>query len=319
MQIFNFHNLSFSRLLITLLTILLSLAVAGSPLAAGDSAKQKSFASPEEAVKSLHDAVQQSDDKALSTILGSASKRIIKSGDPVADKADREQFLRLYAAKNRLDKKGGQSAILYIGNDDFPFPLPLVLKKRGWVFDTRAGKKELLTRRIGKNELAVMDVMHAYLDAQREYARKDHDSNGVLEFAQKLGSSPGKQDGLYWETMGTEELSPFGPLVALADFEGYGRQFIASDPEPFHGYYFKILTQQGESAEGGAFNYVVNGKMVLGFALLAYPTGYRSSGVMTFIVNQSGSIYQKDLGRESSRIARQMTSFDPDSSWKKVE
>ena len=309
----------FSRQILTLLVMLLVLSITGPAFAAQSGTSQKSFASPAEAVKSLFEAVQNNDDKALATILGPAAGELISSGDPVADKADRERFLTLYTAKNRLQKKGGNKAVLYLGSDDYPFPLPLVRKGKMWLFDTKAGAKEILNRRIGKNELAVMDVLHAYLDAQREYARKDHDNNGVLGFAQKLNSSPGKQDGLYWETREGEEPSPFGPLAAQADSEGYGKQFRAAEPEPFHGYYFKVLKEQGKNAAGGAFNYVVNGKMVLGFALLAYPSGYRSSGVMTFIVNQSGVIYEKDLGTKSAQLAEQMTSFDPDPSWRKVE
>jgi hypothetical protein len=306
-----------SRALLTSLAMLLALSfvVPAHAVQTG----QKRFASPAEAVTALHEAVKGNDDKALTAILGPDSGRLISSGDPVADKTDRERFLNLYTEMNRVEKKGNSKATLYLGKNNFPFPLPLVRKGKAWSFDTRAGSKEILNRRIGRNELAVVEVMQAYLDAQREYSRKDHDNNGVLEFARKLNSSPGKQDGLYWEVKEGEAPSPFGPLAARADDEGYGTQFRASEPEPFHGYYFKVLTKQGKNAEGGAFDYVVNGKMVLGFALVAYPAGYRSSGVMTFIVSQCGIIYEKDLGKNSIKLAREMTTFNPDKTWKKVQ
>lgn len=319
MTIKNSLRQNLSCQLLSLLAMLLVLSITGTSFAARTGPKQKSFHSPAEAVRFLYEAVKNGDNSALTLILGPGAEKIINSGDPVADKADREHFLALYGTKNRLEKKGNSRAVLFLGSDDFPFPLPLVRKGGGWRFDTRAGTREILTRRIGKNELAVMDVLNSYLDAQREYARKDHDSNGVLEFASRLSSSPGKQDGLFWETKDGAETSPLGPLVARADCEGYGAGFLAPEPEPFHGYYFKLLTAQGKNAEGGAFDYLVNGKMVLGFALLAYPAGYRSSGVMTFMVNQGGFIYEKDLGKETARLARQITSFDPDKSWKRVE
>lgn len=319
MTVIKLRKQHLTRHLFTLLTMFLVLSAGGAAFATPTRNSQKSYSNPAEAAKALFTAVKKNDDKTLAGILGPGAEQLITSGDPVADRLSRERFICLYEEKNRLELISRGKAILSIGNADFPFPLPLIKKKGAWVFDSKAGKKEILSRRIGRNELAIMDVLHAYLDAQREYSLKDHDGNGILEFARRLNSTPGKQDGLYWEVKEGEETSPFGPLAAQADCQGYGKQFRAAEPEPFHGYYFKVLTEQGSNAVGGAFDYVVNGKMVLGFALVAYPALYRSSGVMTFIVNQSGVIYQKDLGKNSTRLATEMKSFDPDSSWEKVE
>lgn len=302
-----------------LLTLALILALGGTALAGSTKVRQKSFASPEEAVKSLVEAAKADDDKALAAILGPGSGKLIFSGDPVEDRQGRARFVKRYEEKNLIERQGAARASLSIGSADYPFPIPLVKRGRVWVFDTRAGRREILNRRIGRNELEVIDVLHAYVDAQREYAAKDHDGNGVLEFAQRLNSTPGKHDGLYWEAGDGEEESPFGPLAARADCQGYGPQFKAARLEPFHGYYFKVLTAQGKDAEGGAFDYIVNGKMILGFAMVAYPAKYRASGVMTFIVNQNGTIYQKDLGRETARLATAMKVYDPGPGWKKVD
>jgi len=319
MPLFKIMKLSISHYLLPLLAILMVLSTVGPTFAASAKVRQSGFSSPAKAVNALASAVKSNNIKALKSILGPDSEKLILSGDPVTDQAGRDRFIELYNEKNQLEPKGSGRMVLTLGKDDFPFPLPLVRKRGMWVFDTKAGSREILNRRIGRNELAVMDVLKAYLEAQREYARKDHDRNGVLEFARKLNSSSGMQDGLYWEVKEGEDPSPFGLLMARADCEGYGKQFRAAPPEPFHGYYFKVLTKQGKNAEGGAFDYLVNDKMVLGFALVAYPARYRASGVMTFIVNQGGVIYQKDLGKDTVRIATEMTLFDPDNSWKKAE
>ncbi|BDV41970.1 hypothetical protein GURASL_08930 [Geotalea uraniireducens] len=316
MTVITFRTQSICR---SLLIVLLILALGGTALAASAKKRQKSFATPEEAVKSLVEAVQTNNDGELAAILGPGSGKLISSGDPVEDRQGRERFIKRYEEKNLIEHQGADRAILSIGTADYPFPIPLVKKGQKWFFDTRAGRQEILNRRIGRNELEVMDVLRAYVDAQREYAAKDHDGNGVLEFAQRLNSTPGKHDGLYWEAGEGEEESPFGPLAARADCQGYGPQFKAAQPEPFHGYYFKVLTAQGKDAEGGAFDYVVNGKMVLGFAMVAYPAKYRASGVMTFVVNQNGVIYQKDLGKETARLATAMKAYNPDPGWKKVD
>jgi len=276
---------------------------------------QKTFSSPEEAVKSLVAAVRSNDIKEMLAILGPGSRELISSGDDVADRAGREKFLKAYDQMNTLQQESADKMVLSIGADNWPLPIPIVKKGATWVFDIRKGKQEILNRRIGRNELHIMDVLHAYVDAQHEYATKDCRGDGKVEFAQRLISTEGKRDGLYWEAKEGEEESPLGPLVARAAKEGYAN----ADLSPFHGYYFNILKGQGKHVDGGAYNYVVKGKMILGFALVAYPAEYGNSGVMTFILNQEGIIYQKDLGKDTKRRAEAMKIFDPDKSWTKVK
>jgi hypothetical protein len=279
---------------------------------------QKTFPSPQEAVNSLIAAVQADCDAELLAIFGSGAEDLISSGDPVADKNGRARFLKAYGDKHFLEQKGDAKSVLHVGLKDYPLPIPLVREGGVWYFDTQAGVEEILARRIGRNELHTIEVLQAYTDAQREYScRKRHDGAGP-EFAQKLTSGPGKKDGLYWDAQEGEKESPFGPLIAMATQEGYAAGLDEAAPEPFHGYYFKILKAQGEHADGGAFDYVVDGKMILGFALVAYPAKYGASGIMTFIVNQEGVIYQKDLGEDTVK-AENMTVFDPDASWKSYE
>lgn len=298
------------------LLVLCAAFFAGSAVAkTGAGAKQRTFASPEEAVKALTAAVRNDNDKELAAILGPRSGDLISSGDEVDDRAGKGRFLKAYEEKSSIELKGDNKALLHIGGQDRVFPIPVVRKADRWSFDTKAGKEELLCRRVGRNELNVMDVLQAYTDAQREYASKDRDTDGVLEFAQRLISTKGKKDGLYWEVKEGEEESPFGPLIAKAAEEGYKDR---TKMEPFHGYYFRIIKAQGSNAKGGAFDYVVRGNMVLGFGLLAYPAKYGSSGIMTFMVNQEGVIYQKDLGKKTVRAAASMK-YDPDKTWKKVE
>ncbi|HXX36229.1 MAG TPA: DUF2950 domain-containing protein [Thermodesulfobacteriota bacterium] len=281
-------------------------------------AKQKSFPSPEEAVKSLVGAVKSNDTKELLAIFGPAGKEIISSGDQVADKGERARFVNAYETMNKLEKETDEKVTLIVGNDDWPFPVPIVKKDEAWVFDTMAGKEELLDRRIGRNELNTIQTCLAYVDAEMEYAMKDRDSDKVREYAQKSMSTPGKKDGLYWKTKEGEEPSPLGDLFAKAVKAGYtpGK---GGGPQPYWGYYYKILKAQGENAPGGAYDYVIKGKMIGGFALVAYPAEYGASGIMTFIVNHDGVVYQKDLGKETGKIASAMTKFDPDETWKKVE
>jgi len=307
-----FRKNPISPLLLLMLLVVLTSAV--PVLATSAKNTQKSYATAEEAVKSLVQAVRSNDTKELFAILGPGSQEIISSGDPVADKSGRERFVNLYDEKNVIEGVDTGWAVLSIGNEDYPFPIPVVKKGKVWRFDARAGKEELLNRRIGRNELEAIDVLRTYVDAQREYAAMDRDRDGVLEFAQKIRSTPGKKDGLYWAMKEDEESSPLGPLAAKAAQEGYTKENTA-----LYGYYFKILKAQGKDADGGAFDYLVNGKMILGFAMVAYPAQYGSSGIMTFIVNQNGIVYQKNLGKNSARIAASMKLFNPDSSWKKVE
>jgi hypothetical protein len=277
--------------------------------------KQKSFCSPEVAVNSLVTAVRANDTSEMMAILGPESKELIFSGDEAADKTGREKFIKAYDKTNDLRQESANKMVLVVGSDNWPMPIPLVKKGAAWIFDTKKGKQEILNRRIGRNELHVIDVLHAYIDAQHEYATKDCKGGGKVEFAQRLISTEGKHDGLYWETKEGEEESPLGPLVAQAAKEGYANPEL----QPFHGYYFKILKGQGKHANGGAYNYVVKGKMILGFAIVAYPAEYGNSGVMTFIVNQEGTIYQKNLGKNTKQKAEAMKLFNPDKTWKKLE
>ena len=281
--------------------------------------KQKSFQSPEEAVKTLFDAAKAGDTKEMLAIFGPAGKEVISSGDEVADKAARERFVKAYEAMNKLEKETDKKVTLIVGNHDWPYPVPVVKKGETWIFDTMAGKEELLNRRIGRNELNTIKVCLAYVDAQREYALKDRDSDKLLEYAQKFRSTEGKKDGLYWPAKEGEEQSPLGELAAKAVKEGYTQRKPGQGPQPYHGYYYKILKAQGRNAAGGAYDYVVKGSMIGGFALVGYPAEYGTSGVMTFIVNHDGVVYQKDLGNETAKIASAMTKFDPDKTWKKVE
>jgi Protein of unknown function (DUF2950) len=281
--------------------------------------KQKSFQTPEEAAKALFEALRAGDMKELLAIFGPAGKEVISSGDEVADKTGRERFVKSYEAMNKLEKEADKKVTLVIGNHDWPFPVPIVKKGNTWAFDTMAGKEELLNRRIGRNELNTIKVCLAIVDAEREYALKDRDGDGLLEYAQKFRSTEGKKDGLYWQAKEGEEQSPLGDLVAKAVKEGYTQRKPGQGPQPYHGYYYKILKAQGKNAPGGAYDYVVKGSMIGGFALVAYPSEYGNSGVMTFIVNHDGVVYQKDLGNETGKIASAMTKFDPDKTWKKVE
>lgn len=297
-----------------LLSVLVVLASGVSAMAASGKNTQKSFSSPDEAVKSLLHAVRNNDTKELLAILGPGSKEIVSSGDPVDDKAVRERFLRLFDEKNSIEGADTGKAIIIVGSEESRFPIPLVKKGKAWRFDTAAGKEEIVNRRIGRNELEVIEVLRAYVDAQREYASTDWEGDGNWEYAQKIRSTPGKKDGLYWSTKEGEPESPLGPLAAEAAREGYSKEHTA-----LHGYYFKILKGQGKDANGGAFDYVVNGKMILGFAMVAYPAQWGTSGIMTFIVNQNGIVYQKNMGKNSARIAAAMKNFNPDKSWKRVE
>ena len=279
--------------------------------------KQKTFASPEEAVKALVDAAKSGNQEELLVIFGPAGREVLSSGDTVDDKAVKERFLKAYETKNALIKEGDTKAVLQIGTEDWPFPIPLVKKNQQWVFDTKKGKEEMNNRRIGRNELSTIQVCLAYVDAQREYVAKDRDGDGLFEYAQKFVSTPGKKDGLYWEAKPGEEESPLGDFAAKATQEGYKK--TDNKPIPYHGYYYKVLKAQGKNAPGGAYNYTIKGRMIGGFAMVAYPANYGVSGVMTFIVNHDGIVYEKNLGKDTARIARAMKLFDPDKTWKKIK
>jgi hypothetical protein len=281
--------------------------------------QQKTFASPEEAVKSLVDAIKSDDAKALRAILGPGSKQVISSGDDVADKTFYEKFVKAYEDKNKIVMVNDSKAILSVGEKDWPLPVPMVKKGQKWSFDTKAAKEEILNRRIGRNELSTVKFCEAFVDAQMEYALKDNDGDGLFEYAEKFWSDPDKKNGLYWETKEGEESSPMGPLAAEADKAGYGKQKSSDKSRPYHGYYFRILKAQGKNAPGGAYDYIVKDSMIGGFALVAYPAQYGNSGVMTFIVNQAGAVYQKNLGKDTAKTAQAIKLFDPDKTWKKVE
>ncbi len=309
------ENNSYTRMeLLVVLAVLTIIFACGSVYA--KSSSQKVFSSPDEAVKAMVDAVKADDTKSLMTIFGPGSKQIILSGDPVEDKKGREWFVKHYEEKNRLEEETPGKVILHAGNDEWPFPIPIVKAGSSWKFDTKAGKEEILARRVGKNELNAIQVCLAYVDAQKEYAMsKARQGEGLLEYAQRFVSKPGTQDGLYWEAGEGQEQSPMGPMFAAAREEGYGEKPLGGRPTPYHGYLYRILKAQGKNAPGGAHDYVVGGKMIGGFALIAYPAHYRSSGVMTFIVNQDGVVYEKDLGKKTRRAARAVKEFDPDQTW----
>jgi hypothetical protein len=278
---------------------------------------QQSFKSPDDAVNALVSAANDAWPKGVVTVLGKGGVDIVSSGDKVADEAIRQKFLAAYDAKHEVKMEGDNKAVMIIGPDDFPFPIPLTRKKGVWQFDTAAGRLEILYRRIGRNELEAIQACLAYVDAQNEYAEKDRTGVGVPTYAQRIVSHPGKKDGLYWPAaQGDTEASPLGELVAEATSQGYK---VGAGRTPYHGYYFKVLTQQGPNADGGELDYVVRGKMIGGFALVAYPAEYGNSGVMTFLVNHKGVVFQKDLGKRTAKRAQRFTWFNPDQTWKKVE
>ncbi|MGH7802137.1 MAG: DUF2950 domain-containing protein [Thermodesulfobacteriota bacterium] len=319
----NINIYSLWRTVLNMLIVVIMMAFAIYTHANAADIKQKSYASPEDAVKALIDAVKANNNQELLAIFGPEGKDIISSGDEVADKNTREKFLSDYEEKNKLEKETPDKVVLDIGSEDWPFPIPIVKKGKTWVFDTKAGKEEIINRRIGRNELDTIQTMHGYVDAQREYVSKDRDGNGDIEFAQKIISSEGKHDGLYWESKEGEEDSPIGPQIAEATVVGYTvkkkTEGSESTSAPYHGYFFKIIKEQGKNAPGGRYDYVVNGKMILGYALLAYPASYGSSGIMTFIINQDDVVYQKDLGKSTAKIVESITRYNPDKTWTKVE
>ena len=295
----------------------LALLVATATLALGIASlaqAQQRFNTPDAAVEALVAAARRGDTKAVVLILGPGSQELVSSGDPVEDANVRQEYLAAYDAQHRIVSESGKPSVLVIGQNDWPFPIPLVQRDGQWNFDTAAGREEVLARRIGRNELTTLKGMLAYWDAQNEYADMFKDKTGQAVYAQKIVSSPGKKDGLYWPTSGSEPDSPLGEAVAAATRQGYR----VGAGEPYHGYYFRILTGQGANAPGGAVEYVVRGNMIGGFGLVAYPAEYGNSGIMTFIINNDGDVYEKDLGPRTGRIAARMSEFNPDHTWRKV-
>jgi hypothetical protein len=291
-----------------------SMPVLGAP-------SQRLFNSPEDALKTLVEAVKTEDKAVLDQMFGPSGKDL-RSGDEVQDAAEFKEFAQHLAEKTDLVKENDSKVILHVGNENWPYPIPIVKYNDQWFFDTEAGKEEILNRRIGEDELTAMLVCRVYVKAQREYVLKDWDGDGIFAYAQKLRSDPGKRNGLFWRAKQGEEVSPLGELVARAWHEGYKKKkaaFKEAEPLPFHGYFFKILTRQGKKVPGGKYNYIVNGNMVGGFALVAFPSNWGKSGVMTFIVNQRGKVYQKNLGPDTMKIAQKMKSYNPDETWTPVK
>jgi hypothetical protein len=282
-------------------------------LSFGQQPGQKTFSSPEEASKVLITAMQSNDEKSLLDVLGPDGKQIVSSGDEVEDAQNRANFVEKYQEMHRLVKEPDGTNTLYIGAMNWPTPIPLVNKGHSWYFDTDAGKREILFRRVGRNEISTIRVCQELVAAQKEYYSAQHN-----QYAPKIFSDEGQHNGLYWKVADGEPQSPIGPLVASAVAEGYSRS-QDGPPTPYRGYYYHILTRQGKNVAGGAKSYIVNGKMMEGFAFVAYPAEYRSSGVMTFVVNEDGVVYQKDLGKKTDVLGKSMKEYNPDSSWEKAE
>ena len=294
---------------ITLLAGAAMLVLALSSLAQA----QQRFASPQAAADALVAAARSGDGKAIVAILGPGSEDVVSSGDPVEDANRRKEYLAAYDAGHKIATDAGKATVV-VGPNDWPFPIPLVQRDGQWIFDVAAGREEILARRIGENELATMKALLAYWDAQNDYADMFKSKSGQAVYAQRVVSSPGKKDGLYWPTTGNEPQSPLGEAVAAATQRGYR----PGAGEPFYGYYYKILTRQGPAAPGGAIDYIAKGDMIGGFAAVAYPADYGNSGIMTFMINHKGDIYEKDLGEDTSKSASRITSFNPDQTWRKV-
>jgi hypothetical protein len=294
------------------LSLVLLLAL---PLAAS-AAEQKTFATPDEAVDALVAALKADDDAALLAIFGDKHRTLIDSSDRAAASANRAKAVAAMQTYRLLEEQGKDRRVLLIGDQAWPLPIPLVRVGERWRFASEEGVDELVNRRIGANERSAIAVVRAYLDAQKVYAARDRNGDGVLQYAQRLGSTPGKHDGLYWPADASkgEEASPFGPLVA--ESAAYLKGHQAGDA--YRGYHFRVLTRQGKSASGGAYSYVINGRMIAGFAMVAYPAQYGESGVMTFIVSHNGKVFEKDLGKNSAAIGAKLTAFDPGAGWKEV-
>lgn len=286
---------------------------------AAQSVQHRTFASAEDAVKTLVETVKKGDVDALLAIFGPEGKDLLDTADPAAARMNRKVFVLAAAEQWRLTDEGTDVKTLVIGNEEWPFPVPIAKDESGWRFDTAAGKEEVIARRIGRNELAAIDTIHAYVTAQRRYAEQGHDGNQPGAYAQKFRSDEGKQNGLYWPTTRGQKRSPLGDLVADAAQERRPPGGDSAQPSPFNGYYFKILTAQGAAASGGTRSYIVKDQMSGGFALIAWPAQYDTTGVMTFIINQDGVIREKDLGPETDAVARTTTSYNPDASWRLVQ
>ena len=286
--------------------------------AAAKAAPQRTFATPEDAAKALADAVRAESAADVLAVVGPRSRSWLLTTDEVADRTEWRAFLAAYDQKNSVLKRSDDKAMLAVGDQAWEFPAPIVRKAGKWSFDADAGREELLNRRVGRNELDTIQTLLAIVDAQREYAAADADGNGIRDYAARFASTPGKKDGLYWEAAPSETQSPMGPLVAKAVREGYGPDVKAGKVEPYQGYLYRMLTAQGPNAPGGAFDYVLNGRLFGGFAVVAYPAAYGISGVKTFMVSHDGVVYEKDLGSATVANAEKLKRFDPDKSWTKT-
>jgi hypothetical protein len=298
-------------------TALLACALAPG-LRADAPGPQSRFDSPEDAVKALAAATKAGDRAAVDAIFGPEVK-VLLSGDAKQDAIEFAAFAKSIGRYSHLTRKADDRFVLSIGAQNWPMPIPLVRRDGKWLFDTAAGKDEIINRRVGEDEIMAIGVCRTYVQAQREFADEDRDGSGVLKYAQRIKSSNGMKDGLFWPASANDEQSPLGPLVAEVRAEGYGGKTAEGQPQPFHGYLFKILTAQGADAPGGAYSYIINGNMIAGFALVAYPAHWGESGVMTFIVNQWGKVYERNLGENSADVATAMTEFNPDADWSAVE
>ena len=302
---------------LALACVLVGMAAGWSTTAA--QAQYRTFSSPEDAVKTLIATVKAGDLNGLLAIFGPEGKALIESSDPATARANRQVFTVATAEQWHLEDQGTNRKTLVIGNEEWPFPVPIVKEGNAWRFDTAAGSEEVIARRIGRNELSAIETARAYVTAQRRYAQQGHDGKPAGLYAAKFTSDTGKENGLYWPATKGQKRSPLGDLIAQAAEEGRPVGAGQGEPSPFHGYYFKILSAQGSGASGGAKNYVVKGEMSGGFALVAWPAEYDMTGVMTFIVNQDGVVREKDLGRATDATARKMTTYNPDSSWQTVQ
>jgi hypothetical protein len=307
------YETAIGKIQCALLALGASVLIVSGAFAAGT---QRNFASPEEATQALVQAVKAQDRAATLAVLGKDASSWISSGDTAADRAAIARFIAAYDARHRLVREDGK-ATLTLGLDDFPFAFPIVRDGQRWHFDTAAGKMEMLARRIGENELSAIKVLQAIVDAQMEYASADRDGDGVLAYAQKFLSSPGKHDGLYWPAEPGQPPSPAGELLAKASGEGF--KASGGKPTPYHGYYYRPLQRQGKHAPSGALDYVAGGRAIGGFAVVAYPARYGNSGIMTFMVNQDGKIYQADLGPDTQAKVMKMQEFDPGPGWTPVD
>jgi hypothetical protein len=296
------------------LMVVLTATVFSAALCFAQQGNEKTFASPGDAVLDLYNAAKSTDTHEADAIFGSSAADILHTGDKVADENMRTDFVKRYDQMHRVVLEPDGSVTLYVGADNWPFPVSIAKNGSGsWYFDTETGKKEILYRRIGRNENDAIDILHSLVDAQRDYFAETHDGDKTKHYAAKFISTAGKQDGLYWKTSDNDAPSPIGPLLVTAAGEGYNMQ--QGKASPYHGYYYRILTKQGAAAKGGAKDYMVNGRLTKGFAFVAYPAEYRNSGVVTFIVNQDGIVYEKDLGADTEKIGSTMTEYNPDSSW----